>query len=102
MERVNEVQVPHGCPESRSAEEAKLNRVPEDFDRGFPYTDDFRFKSFVAGRPLTQRSVTSADLVQGFRAGQAFGTFLRNAMGLPHRARGNILSKAADEQDRVG
>jgi uncharacterized protein (TIGR02453 family) len=69
-------------------DEAKLKRVPKEFGGDSPYAEDLRFKSFIAGHRLTQKSVTSADfdaeLAKVFRAGSALNAFLCRAIGLPY------------------
>lgn len=69
-------------------EDERLMRVPKQYDSEFPYADDLRMKSFIAGHRMTQRSITSpefdADLYSIFRAGSNFNEFLCNAIGLPY------------------
>jgi uncharacterized protein (TIGR02453 family) len=65
-----------------------LKRVPKQYDAEFPYADDLRMKSFIAGHRMTQKSVTSpdfdAELYKQFKAGSNFNAFLCSAVGLPY------------------
>jgi uncharacterized protein (TIGR02453 family) len=69
-------------------ESERLKRVPKEFDAEFPYTDDLRMKSFIAGHKMTQKTVTSADfdvvLAKAFKAGGNLTSFLCSAIGLPY------------------
>jgi uncharacterized protein (TIGR02453 family) len=69
-------------------DEVRLKRLPKQYDAGFPYADDLRKKSFIAGHRLTQRSVSSpdfdADIFKTFKAGSNFNAFLCKAIGLPY------------------
>jgi uncharacterized protein (TIGR02453 family) len=71
-----------------AGEDAKLKRVPSEFDDGFPYADDLRMKSFIAVHKLTQKTVTSpefdVELSKVFRSGSALNAFLCHAIGLPY------------------
>jgi uncharacterized protein (TIGR02453 family) len=64
-----------------------LKRVPKEFDADHPFADDLRMKSFIAGRRVTQKSVTSDDfdarLAKSFGRARAFTAFLCEAVGLP-------------------
>ncbi len=64
-----------------------LKRVPRDLDPEFPYPDDLRMKSFVAGARLTQKQVTSVgfadDLAAKFATAGPFARFLCDAVGVP-------------------
>jgi uncharacterized protein (TIGR02453 family) len=69
-------------------DEDRLKRVPKQYDPEFPYADDLRKKSFIAGHRMTQGSVTSpdfdADLYSVFKAGSNLNAFLCGAIGLPY------------------
>lgn len=69
-------------------EEDRLKRVPKQYDLEFPYTDDLRMKSFIAGHRFTQKAITSpefdADLAKVFKAASNLNAFLCNAIGLPY------------------
>lgn len=64
-----------------------LKRVPKEFDADHPFADDLRMKSFIAGKRLTQKSVTSkgfdAELAAAFRTARPLTAFLCEAVGLP-------------------
>jgi uncharacterized protein (TIGR02453 family) len=65
-----------------------LKQVPKQYDPGFAYADDLRMKSFIAGHPMTHKTVTSPDfdddLYKVFKAGSNLNSFLCNAVGLPY------------------
>jgi uncharacterized protein (TIGR02453 family) len=65
----------------------RLKRLPKDLDTDHPYRDDLRLRSFIAGRRLTHRMVTStgfADhLYDLFARATAFNRFLCEAIGVP-------------------
>jgi len=67
-------------------EDQTLKRVPSEFDADFPFADDLRMKSFVAGANLTQASVTTAsfpdELSARFGKAGPFARFLCEAVGL--------------------
>jgi uncharacterized protein (TIGR02453 family) len=69
-------------------EEDRLRRVPAGLKADHAYVDDLRLKSFVAGRRLTQREVTSADftasMVKSFKETGPLVRFLCRAIGLPY------------------
>jgi uncharacterized protein (TIGR02453 family) len=64
-----------------------LKRVPADFPSDHEHAGDLRMKSFVAGRSLTHKEVTSAgfmdDLAAMYRHATAFTRFLCETLGLP-------------------
>ena len=69
-------------------QEDRLKRVPKQYDADFPYADDLRMKSFIAGHRFTQKAVTSpefdAELAKAFKAGSNLNAFLCTAIGLPY------------------
>ena len=69
-------------------EEDRLRRIPSGLKADHSYVDDLRLKSFVAGRRLTQREVTSADftvsMVKSFKEAGPLVRFLCRAIGLPY------------------
>ena len=69
-------------------ETEKLKRVPKEFDTDFPYADELRMKSFIAGHKLTQKTVTSpefdVELAKAYKAAASFAEFLCKAIGLPY------------------
>ena len=68
-------------------DEDRLKRVPAEFGPDHPYADDLRLKSFVAGRRLTQREVTSSgfadDLLKSFKEAAPLTRFLCEAISVP-------------------
>lgn len=64
-----------------------LKRLPKQYDVDHPYADDIRLKSFIASRPLSQRSVTSPDFADDLRAdlekARPLAAFLCEAISLP-------------------
>lgn len=69
-------------------EDDMLKRVPKEFDPDFAFADDLRMKSFIAGRRMTQKEVTSPEfdvtLARAFKAASAYTAFLCRAVGLPY------------------
>ncbi len=69
-------------------DDAHLKRVPREFDPEFPFADDLRLKTFIAGSKLSQKDVTSADfdaeLAKRFKVGSDLNRFLCEAIGLPY------------------
>jgi uncharacterized protein (TIGR02453 family) len=65
-----------------------LKRVPKEFEPDFPYADDLRLKTFIAGSKLSQKLVTSPDfdleLAKRFKAGSDLNQFLCEAASLPY------------------
>jgi uncharacterized protein (TIGR02453 family) len=69
-------------------EDERLRKVPKQYGDEFPFPDDLRMKSFIAGHHMTQKSVTSpdfdVDLYKAFKAGSDFNEFLCRAIGVPY------------------
>lgn len=68
-------------------EETRLKRVPTELrDGDHPYPEDLRLKTFTAGSRLTQRLVTSSELVDElvdrFERAAPYTRFLCNAIGV--------------------
>jgi len=66
----------------------RLKKVPKEFDPEFPYADDLRLRSFIAGHKLSQKMVASpeldVELAKVFKAGADLNAFLCKAIGLPY------------------
>ncbi|MEE9177249.1 MAG: TIGR02453 family protein [Acidimicrobiia bacterium] len=64
-----------------------LKRIPKELDDGYPYPDDLRMRSFIAGARLSQARVTStgfdADLASMFKKASPFTRFLCDAIEIP-------------------
>ncbi len=69
-------------------DDQRLKRVPREFDVDFPYADDLRMKSFIAGHKMTQKSVSSPEidvtLAKAFKAGSNLNAFLCKSVGLAY------------------
>lgn len=69
-------------------DDAKLKRVPKEFDEGHPYPNDLRLKSFTAGTRLTQKTVTSegfdTQLAKEFKKASAYMAFMSDAIGVAY------------------
>ncbi len=69
-------------------ENEMLKRVPREFDSGHAFADDLRMKSFIAGRDMSQKTVTSSDLDAqlgaSFRKASRLTEFLCSAVGIPY------------------
>lgn len=65
----------------------RLKRVPKELDDDHPYPDDLRLRSFIAGRSLTQKLITSGDfadeLLKSFKTAGPYTRFLCEAVGVP-------------------
>jgi uncharacterized protein (TIGR02453 family) len=70
-----------------SDDEARLKRLPREYDDQHPFADDLRLKTFTAGHRLTQAQIASADfddiLARAFKASDRYVAFLCRATGLP-------------------
>jgi uncharacterized protein (TIGR02453 family) len=70
-----------------SDDDEMLKRVPADFPPDHEHAGDLRMKSFVAGRSLTHKQVTSAsfvdDLAAMYHHATAFTRFLCETLDLP-------------------
>lgn len=65
----------------------RLKRLPKELDPDHPYQDDLRLRSFIAGRRLTQKMVTSSRFADAlydlFARATGFNGFLCEAVGVP-------------------